>query len=66
MYSAEQILHFADEMNALPRHYGVREPEEAHKLGIKETNVQEKEHLFYYRAQDIVACWKKITTYCVH
>ena len=26
----------------LPRHYGVREPGEAHKLGTIETNVQEK------------------------
>lgn len=28
------------------RHYGVREPGEAHKLGITETNVQEKNTCF--------------------
>lgn len=30
----------------LPRHYEVREPGEAHKLGITETNVQEKNTCF--------------------
>lgn len=30
----------------LPRHYGVREPGEAHKLGITEINVQEKNTCF--------------------
>ena len=30
----------------LPRHYEVREPGEAHELGIIETNVQEKDTCF--------------------
>lgn len=30
----------------MPRHYEVRGPGEAHKLGIKETNVQEKNTCF--------------------